>query len=209
MRSAFLLLVGGAIAGAVIYVAARSGADSEKPTHASPAANAVGTAVDQTAAAATQTPEPGPQRGERKGGAAPVAGALLADATEEHLVKLGAAAESSTEALSEARSIEERFASEPHQGDRSPGWEREMRSRLRNLPRGIKVAEVDCRRTLCRVSIDGTRAPAAMPEVLGLLESEEGLAGFASEIVIRTPPHSGDAAGSLTSLTVFATVDGD
>ncbi len=106
--------------------------------------------------------------------------------------------------------VADHFASEAREPARAEPLERELRTRLRGLPRGVRASIVECRQTLCRLRLDAEPgAPAAMNDALNFLETEPGLAGMTGDMVIKTAAVATDADGGAvpTALEIYATLD--
>ncbi len=105
--------------------------------------------------------------------------------------------------------VADQFTAEAREPARADPLEREVRTRLRALPRGVRASIVECRQTLCRLRLEAEADPAALGPALNLLESDPGLAGMMGDMVIKTAAVATDADGGAvpSALEIFATLD--
>lgn len=99
------------------------------------------------------------------------------------------------------------------QEQRDPAWadehERELTLRLRRLvddlsKRGsiVDVDAIECRRSLCRISLHARDVPA-LSALYGALESEHGLYGWADNVLLASVEAASDGQVKTSVTAVF------
>ncbi len=103
-------------------------------------------------------------------------------------------------ALPPTQSAEATFAAQPRDADWAPPTENEIRRRFKKI-RGAKLEETECRENRCRLVVAGSEADVS--QTISDLESDRGLHGFASNILLTAPERKPDGSLVLRAFAVF------
>jgi hypothetical protein len=103
------------------------------------------------------------------------------------------------DASTTAITVEQAFAAEPVDPVWKPDTEREIRKRLARLPR--PPAEIECRRTECKLTFVGDQKQ--LMQAMDALEDERALAGIAQSVMLTAAEPRPDGTLALHAYARF------
>ncbi len=103
-------------------------------------------------------------------------------------------------ALPPAQTPEAAFTSQTRDAEWAPATETEIKRRFKQV-RGAKLEQTECREDRCRLVVAGSEADVG--QTIADLESDRGLHGFATNVLLTAPERKPDGSIVLRAFAIF------